>query len=354
MYRSLMRFFNVDNKRLKNIVFTVFLLLAAAPFPAMTLAHTSQGGFAKWFYIFTAVWLGLAINLLLAAAAIRLVIWLMRRLKISFNARLFAGGVFAIALIFSVFGFWTAFHPQVKNIDISIKNLPREWQGKTVIQLSDVHLGHIHGASWLQDVVNKVNAQNPDLILITGDLFDGMDGDLNVFIKPLSNLRAKQGIFFITGNHEIYLGVNETLEILEQTGVKVLNNEIFNLDGLQIIGLAYPTTNDSAGITGKNNDEGSILDSLNFDKTKPSILMYHAPINIEQAASIGINLQLSGHTHKGQIWPFEIIHRLIYGRYYYGLHTLGDFSIYTTNGVGTWGPPMRTTGAAEIPAFRLE
>ncbi|OGZ41791.1 MAG: hypothetical protein A3B04_01805 [Candidatus Portnoybacteria bacterium RIFCSPLOWO2_02_FULL_39_11] len=349
LYRSFVGLFGINDNTIKNVIFIVLFALSVGIFLSMAIAHISQSWPARLFYIITASWLGIAMNLLLAALAIRLFIWLIKLTGANFNIPLFTVLIFLAALVFSAYGFWSAFHPQIKNINISIKNLPREWQGKTIVQLSDIHLGHIHGAGFMQDVVDKTNAQNPDLILITGDLFDGMDGDLNVFIKPLNELRAKQGVFYVTGNHETYLGTNEALRILNQTHIRILNNKMIILDGLQIIGLAYPEDN----ITGKIVNESALLDSLNFDRTKPSILMYHAPANMDQAGRSGISLQLSGHAHKGQIWPFEFFTWLVYGQYSYGLHVIGDFSIYTAGGVGTWGPPMRTTGQPEIPVLRL-
>ena len=240
-------------------------------------------------------------------------------------------------------------------MDISIKNLPAVWKGKIIVQLSDIHLGQIHGVGDLQNLAAQSNAQNPDLILITGDLFDGMDGELNNFVKPLNSLRAKRGVFFVTGNHETYLGLDKTLAVLKQTRIKILNNETVNLEGLQIVGINYAEREEAGGSSGKLARKTNFINaSKGFDRTKPGILMHHTPINLEQAKAAGIALQLSGHTHKGQLWPFGLITRLIYGKYHYGLHAMGDFQIYTTNGAGTWGPPLRTGNTPEIPVFRLQ
>lgn len=353
IWRSLANIFNISGL-LKSALAAFFIILPAAFFASAFLAHFSRGQFSRWAYVISASWLGIAVNLLLAAVLIWLVAWLMNLAGLNFNRQIFAVGIFAIALIASACGFWNAFHPQINNLEVTIKNLPTAWQGKTVVQLSDIHLGRVYGVDFLQGVVEQANAQNPDLILITGDLFDGMDGGLNVFIEPLNNLQAKEGIFFVTGNHEAYVGIEEALAVLRQTKIRVLMNEAVNLNGLQIVGLDYALIGDAAGITGKSTEEGKIISVLSgFEKNKPSILMYHAPVNIEQAAASGISWQLAGHTHRGQIWPFNFFTWLIYGRYDYGLNTLGDFTIYTTNGIGTWGPPMRTGNIPEIPVFKL-
>ncbi|MBU4143002.1 metallophosphoesterase [Patescibacteria group bacterium] len=355
IYRSLTGVFNISHPLFRSGLLAFLMIMPAGFFISSFIAHASQSQLAKITYIIVATWLGLAINLLLAAILIWLVSGLMNWAGLSFNKTFLGAGVFLLAAILAAYGFWNAGHPQIKNIELTIKNLPAAWQGKTLVQLSDIHLGYIYGADFLQAVVEQINAQDPDLILITGDLFDGTDGDLNVFVEPLNSLRAKEGIFFVTGNHEIYIGLPRALAVLKQTRIKVLSNEMVNLNGLQIIGLDYSLLNDEVGFTGQSSDEGKIITSLlGFDRNKPSILMYHAPINIEQAAAVGVSFQLAGHSHNGQIWPFNFFTWLIYGRYDYGLNSLGDFSIYTTNGIGTWGPPIRIGNTPEIPVFKLK
>jgi len=354
IYRSLISSFNIVNPLFKTGLAIFLLVMAAGFFGASFIAHASESPLARFFYIITASWLGLAINLLLAACLIKVVVWLVNLAGLNFSGQLIGAVIFSLAILFSAYGFWNAFHPRVKIIEAAIKNLPLSWQGKTIVQLSDVHLGRIHGVSFLQNVVEQTNAQNPDLILITGDLFDGMDGDLNVFVEPLNSLRAKNGVFFVTGNHEAYVGLDKALAVLKQTNIRVLNNEIINLDGLQILGFSYPSEGDLPSIVGRSASTEKFISSLNnFDRTKPTIAMHHAPTDLAQLKAAGISLQLSGHTHNGQIWPFGFITRLIYGQYDYGLYSDGNFSIYTTNGIGTWGPPMRTGNTPEIPVFKL-
>lgn len=357
LYRSIASFFNLAGGKIKVSLFAALFALPLIFLAVFSLSHFIHSAAVNLLYVLAVSWLAVFVNLLMAAGVIWTFSSLIKLTGINFNILVFSAGIFSIAIIFSAHGFWNAFHPQIKNIDVSIKNLPTQWQGKTMIQLSDVHLGQVHNPAFMQMVADKVNTQNPDLILITGDLFDGMDGNLDNFIGPLNSLRAKRGIFFVTGNHETYLGIDEVLRVLSQTGIRVLNNEKIDLDGLQIVGLAYPGADDSAGFLGNIKNESALINSLNIDKSRPSILMYHAPANIDQAQAGGIDLQLSGHAHRGQIWPFGVFTWLAYGQYHYGLntaHTLGDISVYTSAGVGTWGPPMRTGNTPEIPVFRLK
>lgn len=355
LYRSFVGLFGLTNPWLKNSLFIILAILSVGFITASIIAHNSQGPLTRFFYLLTASWLGLAINLTITVSLIRLSAYLLGLAKSNVNISYLSAGLIILAMFYSAYGFGNAFHPRIKKIDVAIKNLPATWKGKTIVQLSDVHLGQLHGTGGLQSLVEQSNAQDPDLILITGDLFDGMDGELNDFVKPLNSLRAKRGVFFVTGNHETYLGLDRAFAVLKQTHIKILNNETVNLGGLQIVGINFPGRGESSGISGKWKNNTNYINAFSgFDRTQPGILMYHAPVNMDQAKSAGIALQLSGHTHAGQIWPFGLITRLIYGKYHYGLHTIGDFQIYTTNGTGTWGPPMRTGNTPEIPVFRLQ
>jgi hypothetical protein len=275
-----------------------------------------------------------------------------------------------LAVLYSVYGIWNAFHPRVKTLHIELENLPDQWQDKTVVQLSDVHLGHFHGPKFLDRLVRQVNALNPELVFITGDLFDGMASDISRFAPGLNKFEAARGVFMVTGNHEYYIGLSRALAVLTQTRINVLQNEAVEMDGLQIIGIGYP------GIAGTQEIRG--MDNLadSSSTPKPRILLFHTPTNVipgdgdgmgrhvstywvpetkfTPAQKLGVHLQLSGHTHAGQFFPFGHLTRLLYKGYDFGLKNSGAFSIYTTCGVGTWGPPMRTGNRPEIVAIKLK
>ena len=238
------------------------------------------------------------------------------------------------------------------------------------MQLSDVHLGHFYGRKYLKNLVRRVNSLNPELILITGDLFDGMAKNISHFADELNRFSAKKGVYFITGNHENYIGLSRALKALGQTHINILQNEVIDIDGLQIIGISYP------GINGVGEIEGLEKLSQNSSVNKPRILLFHTPTNISpgggdgldhhfstywvpdttysMARNLAVDLQLSGHTHAGQIFPFGYLTKLIYKNYDYGLRRLSNFTIYTTSGVGTWGPPMRTGNSPEIVVIKLK
>lgn len=255
---------------------------------------------------------------------------------------------FLLAIGWSGYGLWNAFNPRIKQIEVKIAGLPPEWRGKTIVQLSDIHLGPVQQAAFMQKIVEKTNAVHPDLVVITGDLFNGADGDLESFLSPVSGLQAPKGIFFVTGNHELFLGLEKAYSLLAKTRITVLKNQCVNIDGLQLVGIGY------SSFAGETNIEKIIQSIPNFKKGLPTILLYHTPTNIEQAKVSGINLQLSGHTHKGQFFLIEPFEYNIYKKYYYGLHQEGDFSIYTSSGVGTIGPTIRINSHSEIAVIKLK
>ncbi len=255
-----------------------------------------------------------------------------------------------LALVYSAYNIYNAYNIKIKNISIPMKNLPDFWKGKKIIQLSDVHLGNINGADFMQKVADLTNAQKPDAIVITGDLFDGMDGNLTPLIAPLNSLKAPEGIYYVTGNHEIYLGLDKVLQIISQTDIQFIDDRVVHKDGLQFAGISY-------GQDLQPQDIKSILEAdKNYDKNMPTVLLYHIPLpsKIEEAQQMGVDLQLSGHTHVGQLLPFKLITEIVYKGYDYGLHKIGDFYEYTSSGVGTWGPPMRSGNNPEIVSITLE
>ena len=369
VYKTLVSLLVINSPRLKISLVVVFFLLALCFMSSFFLLQWQENIWTVGFYKFSASWTALFLNLLLAALLSWIIIAAVRFGGTYPNTRLIAGLCLALAILYTGYGIRNAFHPRTKNLVVEFENLPHQWKEKTIVQLSDVHLGHFYGRKYLKELVRKVNSLKPELIFITGDLFDGMAKNISHFAADLNRFKAHKGVYFITGNHETYIGVHRALTVLNRTHIKILNNKVIDIDGLQVIGIGYP------GIKEISNIEG--LDKImpNSAVKNPRILLFHTPTNISPrggdgldrhfstywipdttystALKLGIDLQLSGHTHAGQIFPFGYLTRLIYKDFDYGLRQLDNFSIYTTSGVGTWGPPMRTGNSPEIVAIQL-
>jgi hypothetical protein len=348
LYLSIVHFFSVTGTGRKLALAAILFLLPTSFIAVEIFARRTTNPVFTFLFFSSTLWLGVGLTLMVFFALAWAAWGATKVLAHSPGPGVFGWAAVALACLYSGYGVWNAYHPRTREISVKIKNLPPDWRGKKIVQISDVHLGHILGASFLEGIVEQTNAQNPEIVFITGDLFDGADGQLDDLVRPLDGIKPPLGIYFVTGNHETYLGVDRAYAALKKTKVSILSDEMVVIDGLQIIGISYPER-------GFSKDLSAVISRLaGFDPQKPSVCLYHNPSGIEQAKSAGINLQLSGHTHKGQLFPIQLISRLIYGKYYNGLHTEGDYTIYTSSGAGTWGPTMRTGNHPEITVIHLE
>ena len=348
VYASVLHFFGLVAFEHRTALAVVLLVLPLSFIASSFLAHWSDSLVTRVLYFCSSLWLGVGLTLV-TAFGLAWAAWGFTRLLSRGPDPLWFGlAAMGLTLLYSAYGVWNAYHPRLVSFTVRIKNLPPGWQGKTLVQLSDVHLGQVLGADFLARAVAKANAQNPEMVLITGDLFDGADGNLEKLVVPLNRLVAPQGIYFVTGNHETYLGVERSYVALRATPVRILADECVTIDGLQVIGISYPERGQTLSFSEK------MAKLPGFDPALPSLLLYHSPTQVAAAKAAGINLQLSGHVHQGQIFPLQFITRLMYGKYYHGLHTEGDYTLYTTSGTGLWGPTMRTGNYPEIAVIHLE
>jgi predicted MPP superfamily phosphohydrolase len=238
----------------------------------------------------------------------------------------------------------------VKNVRVELKKLPASASGYRIAMISDVHVGPTIGREFLQDVVRQINQLEPDLIAITGDLVDGSVKDLGPLVEPLRELRAKDGVFFVTGNHEYYSGVDEWLAFLPTLGIRVLRNERVSIGGAEGFDLAGVEDLAARGMPGHAPDLPRALEGR--DASRALVLLAHQPKAIHEAESHGVDLQLAGHTHGGQLFPWKYLVGLDQP-YVAGLHAHKSAQIYVSCGTGYWGPPMRVGAPAEITHIEL-
>ena len=237
-------------------------------------------------------------------------------------------------------------------IPVRLARLPRALDGLRLVQLSDVHIGLSLDRRFLQRCVERANALRPDAVLITGDLVDGEVEILGPELAPLANLKSRFGTFFVTGNHEYYSGADEWIAFLRAGGMRVLINERAELGDDARLDLAG-VTDWSAG----RHHEGHTPDLpralAGRDRSRELILLAHQPRHIDEAAAHDVGLQVSGHTHGGQMWPFGALVGLVQP-YVAGLHRHTERTqIYVSRGTGYWGPPMRVAAPAEIACLVL-
>ena len=254
----------------------------------------------------------------------------------------------------TVYGFYSARKgPFIIKHDIYLKNLPDAFESFSIAQISDLHVGPTIKRPYVEDVLEKISRLNPDLIAVTGDLVDGSVKYLKSELQPLKDMIAPYGTFFVTGNHEYYSGVDQWLDETDRLGMKNLinSNELISKAGDQIA---------IAGITdlkahqikpAHKSDPGLALRSVPDNITK--IVLAHQPNSIHSVHEIGADLQLSGHTHGGQFWPFTYLTKLV-NPYIAGFYDHYGTQIYVNRGTGYWGPPLRIGVPAEITLIRLK
>lgn len=239
--------------------------------------------------------------------------------------------------------------PVVKKVSISLRNLPEKLDGFSIVQLSDIHLEPYKSKKVISSIVDSINKIKPGLIVITGDLIEGDINNDGYFVSELKKMKAEYGVIAVTGNHEFYAGMHNFQELAKKTNIKILRNEMITAaNTLQIIGL-----DDDEGKRFDRN--GPDLDSLipQCDRSKPIIILYHRPTGFDKAVEKGVDLQLCGHAHAGQIPPIDILVHIVY-KYPSGLYEKNGSYIYTSPGTGYWGPPMRFLSRSEITHIVLK
>jgi predicted MPP superfamily phosphohydrolase len=264
-------------------------------------------------------------------------------------ARVVAAAVSVLALGVSGLGMANALgQVAIKKVRIPLAKLPAGTTPYRLVQLSDVHVGPTVGGGFITDLVARVNALEPDCIVITGDLVDGSVAELGPHVAPLAGLRAKDGVFFVTGNHEYYSGVDDWLAFLSSQGIRVLRNERVPVGPLDLAGV------DDWSAKGFGHGHGQDVPRalLGRDPSRPVVLLAHQPQTIAEAETLGVDLQLSGHTHGGQMFPWEYAVKLV-TPYVAGLYQHKSAALYVSRGTGYWGPPMRVGAPAEITHLEL-
>jgi len=235
--------------------------------------------------------------------------------------------------------------PVIKEITVPFKNLPPALEGFRIAQISDMHVDSTWKLRQFSGIVDEINAAKPDLVLVTGDLIDPGITCASTLHELTGKIKSRLGLFGSLGNHEYYYGLERSMACYKDFGIKLLHNESADLDGLRLIGLGdihteHLSEQNVAAILKKAGDR------------KFTILMSHQPVFYKTIAGAGDYLVLSGHTHKGQIFPFHIFVKLFYP-YFYGLYHLNNSAFYVTSGAGTWGPALRWLAPSEVPVITL-
>ncbi|MFC4470476.1 metallophosphoesterase [Streptomyces xiangluensis] len=264
-----------------------------------------------------------------------------------FVSRVVGGAAAAAALGTVGYGTYGVLRgPKVKRVTVPLAKLPRSAHGFRIAVVSDIHLSPVLGRGFAQTVVDTINSTQPDLIAVVGDLVDGSVKDLGPAAAPLARLKARHGSYFVTGNHEYISGVEQWVEHVRELGITPMENVRTELPDFDLAGV-----NDVAG-----EDEGQGPDFEKAlgdrDRARACVLLAHQPVQIHDAVDHGVDLQLSGHSHGGQLWPGNFVAALA-NPTVAGLERYGDTQLYVSRGAGAWGPPTRVGAPSDITVVEL-
>ena len=307
------------------------------------------------------LWMGFSFLLLLGLLASDVALWLAGGVAAAAEglpgsgagAGLRAAAVTLLALLAGLAGLRSGLAPpRLRRVEIELPRWPVDRDGYRIVQISDIHIGPILGRAFAAELVGRVNALDPDLVAVTGDLVDGKLALLAGEVAPFADLRGRDGAYFVTGNHDHYSGADDWVVAIAGLGLRVLRNQRVAIgEGERAFDLVG--VDDHRGdLIGAGGGEDLDRALAGHDSARPAILLAHDPSTFRRASTLGIDLQLSGHTHGGQIWPFGLLVRLVIptvaGRY-----AKGGAQLYVSRGTGFWGPPMRLFAPAEITEIVL-
>lgn len=353
------------------------LLLSAATMPLPFIGARGRARRAalapgwKWLGLLSMGWFSSMFVLTLVRDAGLLLAWMLAlvgggSIDISSAQSWSAAAVALLATLVTLIGFFNARRTaSVVRVDVPIRDLPASLEGFTIAQLSDIHVGSTIRRGYIQRIVDAVNRLGADMVAITGDLVDGTVSELREHVAPLAGLRARHGTFVVTGNHEYYAGAHAWIDELRRLGLRVLLNEHVvlqtrNVKGAQTDEEVLDSALVVAGVTDytaahfhadhASDPRGALDDAPPLVRTR--LLLAHQPRSAPAAAEAGYQLQLSGHTHGGQFFPWNLFVPL-QQPFTAGLHRLRDMWVYTSRGTGYWGPPKRFGAPSEITLLRL-
>ena len=332
---ALLTFFFPSLDAYKTILLIVLFFLAISFLTFSMLTMNRQNGILRYGYILSSVWVVFSFYFV-GASLVALILGMV------FSTGYYYFGLVAllVGVGLTAYGLINARIVQLTEIKVTLPNLPEFWKNKTAVMVSDTHLGLVLRQGFINKVINFINKLEPEIVFLPGDFYDGVHTGFSVYAEELKKVKAPQGIYFCSGNHELFAGYAECELALKDAGVKILENEKVEVNGLQIAGVAYKSdTLENLPI---------ILEQLKLNKNLPSILLKHVPLQVKEVADAGFNLMFCGHSHHGQIWPGSFITKRVFKGFDYGLKAFNQLLVYTSSGVGTWGPPTRVFTKSEI------
>ena len=314
-----------------------FVLVSISFVPASLLVWRYTHLFATGFYRLAAIWLGCLSFFFWASvlcwvghAAVQLYGLFGPAPQEDVYGRSLMLAIFTVAAVAAAVALLNAAWLRVTEISVTLPGLPDLWKGRTAVLVGDLHLGPVRGFCLAQRVVRLAASLKPDIVFLTGDFYDGTAVDEVRMASAWKEFAPTHGIYYVTGNHEEFSDRTKYLRAIEAAGIRILRNEKVVVDGLQIAGVLYGEGHEREAFRRS-------LQQMNLERARPAILLSHVPQYYDVAEEAGVSLKLSGHTHYGQVFPWNLVARRVHGKFVYGLNEFKRMLVYTTSGAGTWG-----------------
>lgn len=326
-----------------HILFTSMILFSLVGTGAFINA---QGFVGHFLFQIATILMGFYLYLVLSVIVIDLAQFVVKMPPISFGM-----SSLVLAIVVSGAGIWKSSNINITNIEVPVKGLTEELKA---VHLTDIHIGHFRTNGFIQRIIKKTNAEEPEIVFFTGDYLDSKYALDLKFFEPLKQLNAP--VYFVDGNHDKATNTASIKKLMREVGVNVLENEVISYNGLQVVGLDHMLADRKSFDMHASIDAPTIketLASLDIDKEAPSLMLHHSPNGVEYANQAGIDLYLAGHTHAGQLFPFNYLANLIFD-YNRGLHDHNGTKIFVSEGIGTFGPPMRIGTKSEIVVVNMK
>lgn len=344
LYKSHVNFIDIKDIRIKRGIIIFYVGISTLLILSMFVTRLVSNKFIDILYFMSSLWLGILTCLVLINTTNLLFFGIIKIFDLNINLKNLHFVFLGICLLISIYGVHNYYNIKYNIVEIGIKNLPKKWEDKNIILISDVHIGSFRGKKFISSFVEKINEKNPDIIFILGDLFDGIKLNVDEITDELSKLKANEKIYFIYGNHDNYTDSSDVYNIVTKSGFFILNDTTVLHDGVEIVGINHSNVHN-------NRIFAKIIVNQN---NNPKFLLSHEPIrNVNLLESNEIDLQLAGHTHAGQFFPFTLITKAIYREMNYGLYDFGSFKNFTSSGLGAWGPAFRIFTHSEIVQLKF-
>jgi hypothetical protein len=313
---------------------------------APILAMRYESRIVRWFHFFSMYWIVLVVILFAGSFVFILLHDIATAFKFEFLLTNAVWLSFWGSIFIYFYGISNARTLRVKKIDIEMKNIPEWWRGKKIVFLSDTHLGNEYRSGFSKKIVKKIRFIAPEAVFIGGDFFDGVKCDAEKLIHPFKNLKIPHGIYFISGNHDYSRYSELFFKAIRNSGITILKNKVEKIEGINFYGVDYEDTK-------KKETFKKVLSDFKINRDEINVLIKHVPDNVNISEEAGIKLQLSGHTHHGQVFPLLYLTRFLFDGYDYGLKKYKNMKIYISSGAGAASAPFRFGTNSEIVVIKF-